>query len=304
MVEKNLVTRHQSLKLTLTFLFFISSLCGCAQPEKPRELVRPPVAQWPAVKPAITWVKSINKFESEKKNIWGKIAGAISGQKKAIDGLVKPVSVTVGRDGSMAIADPANGMVHFYDAEKQRYLRITATRKGEELAFPVGVAFDKDLRLFVSDSFTAQVHIFDRNGRYILSIKETTDGRLKRPTALACNAPGDKLYVADTAWHKIHIFDMEGRFISSFGGRGTAEGRFNFPTYIFCDQKGLLYVTDAMNFRVQIFNADGKFVARFGHHGDGSGDFAMPKGIAVDESGVIYMVDSLFDNVQLFNLDH
>jgi sugar lactone lactonase YvrE len=282
----------------------LSVIFGCVSPKPVPEMAAPSVAQWPAEKPAITFVRSISSFEGQKKSLFNEIGAFLTGRRTRDEGIVKPVSVSVSVDGSIAVADPANNLVHYQRGDTGKYLRISSVKSEEDfLVSPVGVAFDGRSRLYVSDSFRREVNAFDREGRHLFTIRDSGDGPLGRPTGLAYNAERDLLYVADTLGNRIHIYTGEGRFHSSFGRNGTSRGEFNFPTYIFSDGRGFLYVTDAMNFRVQIFWAEGEFVGQFGSHGDGSGDFSIPKGIAVDKRGVIYVVDSLFDNVQLFHSD-
>jgi sugar lactone lactonase YvrE len=282
----------------------LSVMYGCVSAERTQEMTAPAVVQWPTVKPAITFVRSISSFESPKKGFFQEIGSLITGRKTREEGIVKPVAVSVSREGSIAVADPANGLVHYHNGITGKYRSISSVKSKEDLLVsPVGVAFGRRSRLYVSDSFRREVYAFDREGKHLFTIKDSGDGPFKRPTGLAYNAKRDILYVVDTLGNRIHIYTDEGRFQSSFGRTGTSQGEFNFPTYIFSDERGFLFVTDAMNFRVQSFRAEGEFVGEFGNHGDGSGDFSMPKGIAVDSRGVIYVVDSLFDNVQLFHGD-
>jgi DNA-binding beta-propeller fold protein YncE len=213
--------------------------------------------------------------------------------------LVRPIALAKGSDGRIAIADTGCRCVHLYVPAEQQYHKITTG--GRALLSPVGVAFDAALRLYVADSVISKVFVFDARGDYLFSIERAGDSVLKRPTGLAFDSKQKVLYVADTLSHKMHAFDSKGSFLFSFGGRGTGQGRFNFPTYIFWSDAGNLYVTDSMNFRIQIFDPSGNFVSSFGRQGDGSGDFAIPKGIASGRDRVIYVVDSLFDTVQLFD---
>ena len=293
--------RSNNLIFTAFAVLLISILSGCVSTERTEDIPTPEVIQWPGTEPAITFVKSITSFQSSKRSVWQKIGAVITGRRAEDRRIVKPVAVSVSDEGSIAIADPANSMVHYYNAVSKKYLRISSVKSGDELVSPVGVVFDKRSRLFIADSVKGEVYAFDRDGSHLFSLTYTEEGHFMRPTGLAYNTVYDLVYVADTLANRISIFDFNGRFISSFGGNGISQGKFNFPTYIFGDNKGLLYVTDAMNFRVQIFEAYGEFVSEFGHHGDGSGDFAMPKGIAVDKNDTVYVVDSLFDNLQLFN---
>lgn len=212
---------------------------------------------------------------------------------------VLPVAVATGHDGRIAVADLGSRCVHLYLPAAHRYLRLTGSDQ-EKLQSPVGVIFDDESRLYVADS-SGKVLAFDRDGAPRFALHRAGGETLKRPTGLAYSPDRKLLYAVDTLANKVNAFRTTGEFVFSFGERGDAVGRFNFPTHIFRSSAGELYVTDALNFRVQIFDEQGRPLGAFGHHGDGSGDLAMPKGVAVDKDGIIYVVDGLFDNVQLFN---
>ena len=66
---------------------------------------------------------------------------------------------------------------------------------------------------------------------------------------------------------------------------------FNFPTFIWIDNKGIVYLVDTMNYRIQILDKTGNFIFSFGSIGDATGYFARPKGIATDSHGNIYVAD-------------
>lgn len=258
--------------------------------------------QWPFQpdKPKVTYVMSIKGFKPDggSRSLMDVVVYGNSGDED--DSFRLPVAVSVGGDGSLAVADSGRKCVHLYKPAQQKYVRIYGTDK-ESLASPVGVAFDDEMRLYVSDSLAGKVFVFGSDGTFMFFLQETGDGRLKRPTGIAYN-PKDKLvYVTDTLENRIYAFNAEGKVVFSFGERGEEGGRFNFPSHIFFSGSGELYVTDTMNFRIEIFNSRGGFLGAFGQHGDGSGNFAMPKGVAVDRDGVIYIVDNLFDTIQVFD---
>jgi DNA-binding beta-propeller fold protein YncE len=209
------------------------------------------------------------------------------------------VAVATAHDGRIAVADMGRRCVHLYIPGQQLYLQLSGS-EGNKIASPVGVVFNDELRLYVSDS-AGQVFAFGPDGAPLFTLHEAGAEKLQRPTGIAYSPRKKLLYVVDTLANRVHAFGMNGEFAFSFGERGDAKGRFNFPTHIFRSSSGDLYVTDALNFRIEIFDEQGNVLGSFGHHGDGSGDLAMPKGLAVDKDGVVYVVDGLFDNVQLFN---
>ena len=234
------------------------------------------------------------------KEIGRSLAGFLVGTSKTAGKIIKPVAVTVGLDGRIAVADLGRRAVHLYIPAEKKYRLIYQTGTAE-LQSPVGVTFDDSLRLYVADSVLQKVFVFDPAGTIVKEIVAAGQTAFKRPTGLAFQKKDGLLYIVDTGLHQIHIFSAESGYRYSFGTRGIGEGEFNVPTHIGAGPDGRLYINDTMNFRVQIFEPQKGFVAKFGRHGNGSGDFAMPKGVGVDRWGIIYVVDTLFDNVQLFD---
>ena len=293
-----LVKKCSSVILMLPVLLF----AGCASQWTLRTENTDKVLQWPYQPdlPKVTYVMSITGFKPTGGS-GSLLKTVVYGSDGAEDDVLnRPVAVSIGRDGRIAVADLGRKCVHLYVPGEGRYIRLYGDGK-ESLASPVGVAFDGELRLYVSDSVAGKVFVFGSDGRFLLAIQETGTGRLKRPTGIAYDSRDKLVYVADTLENRIYAFNDQGKAVFSFGERGDKDGQFNYPTHIFFSRSGDLYVTDTMNFRVEIFSAKGDFLGSFGRHGDGSGDLAMPKGIAADSDGVIYVADNLFDTVQLFD---
>ena len=263
---------------------------------------RPAMAhQWPYQpnKAKVTYVQSLSGLTRNPDSSSVLRAIVFGSEEEDRHAFVLPVAVATGHDGRIAVADLGRRCVHLYIPGQQRYVQLFGSEQ-EKITSPVGVIFDEDLRLYLSDS-AGKVFAFGPDGALLFTLQTAGADRLQRPTGVAYS-PGKKLlYVVDTLANKVHAFRTNGEFAFSFGERGEAVGRFNFPTHIFRAPSGELYVTDALNFRVDIFDEQGNALGSFGHHGDGSGDLAMPKGVAVDRDGVVYVVDGLFDNVQLFN---
>ncbi len=257
--------------------------------------------QWPyqPSKAKLTYVQSLTGL-ARHQSVGSVLSTIVFGNEAADrDAFVLPVAVATGSDGRLAVADLGRRCVHLYIPGQQRYVRLSGSER-ERIISPVGVIFDENLRLYVSDS-AGRLFAFDPRGKPLFTLETAGAERLQRPTGITYSPTKQLLYVVDTVASKVHAFRTGGDLAFSFGDRGSAAGRFNFPTHIFRSPAGELYVTDSLNFRIAIFDEDGQPLGTFGHHGDGSGDLAMPKGVAVDRDGVIYVVDGLFDNVQLFN---
>jgi len=88
-------------------------------------------------------------------------------------------------------------------------------------------------------------------------------------------------------------FDKSGTFIKSWGGEGTAPGKFNVAHGIALDAKGQLWVADRENQRIQIFDQDGTFIKQLKYAG-------LPCSIQIGDQN-IYMVNGFAG--QLLKLD-
>ncbi|HHJ64632.1 MAG TPA: 6-bladed beta-propeller [Aquifex aeolicus] len=166
---------------------------------------------------------------------------------------------------------------------------------------PLGIAcFPSKKMVCVSDSFHNRVFCFDEDGD--LSFSLGNGSKLSKPRGLFGDDKNGLLYVTDTGLHKVFVFDLKGKLVRSFGGRGSVEGKFNYPTNVWVDpETGNVYVTDTLNFRVQVFDGKGNFLKVIGGPGDTLGHFARPKGIGMDSAGNVYVVDAVFNNVQILD---
>jgi len=205
--------------------------------------------------------------------------------------MVQPYGIAVSPDRRVFVADTTGGLIHVYNLEKSGY----STLKTDAQSL-VGIAFIGN-RMVVTDSETGRVICLDRDGREAWSLGRRNG--FERPTGIT--AAGDRLFVVDTMKHQVVVVSTSGSVLSTFGGRGSEDGQFNFPTNIARSADGRLFVTDTMNFRVQVFDESGRHLSSFGHLGDGTGDFDRPKGIALDSAGHVYVVEGLHDVVQIFD---
>jgi len=210
--------------------------------------------------------------------------------------LVRPTGVAEWH-GILYVADPGAKSVWILDAPSNRTIRVQHAGENPLLS-PVAVTVRKDGAVFVADARAGRVFLLDHQGKF-LGI--AAHGDLQRPVAVAYDEHNQKLYVADAAAQKILVYDNHGKQLLAWGKHGSAQGEFNYPTYLGLRPGDPLLVTDALNFRIQAFNRQGQFQWQFGHHGDGSGSFSSPKGVAEDSGQHIYVVDALFDTVQIFD---
>lgn len=122
-------------------------------------------------------------------------------------------------------------------------------------------------------------------------------------------APSGDIYVTDLSNHVTRL-DRTGRIIGSWGGTGSAPGRFDFTPAsssenvhgsIGVGPDGSVYVSDLDNHRVQVFTPDGKRLRHFGTIGTGPGQFGLAYDLTADADGNVYVLDDGLRNLRKFS---
>ena len=282
------------LRITGLILLLCVS-CWPAQGKEQESLV------WPfgSAQPRIEFVKSFARPADLGigKGFMERLKDFFFGESEAR--ILRPMAVAVS-NGVLYVADPGARGVHRFDSKAGQYALITAPDHAP-LPSPVGLARGAAGEIYVADSKLAQVLVIRPGAKEAVPLR--LDAKLTQPTGIAFDSVSGRLYVVDTAEHQVLIFERDGTRVSSIGRRGSGDGEFNYPTYLWRTAQGRLYVTDSLNFRIQSFDAHGRFAGKFSRQGDGTGDAARPKGVASDRHGHVYVVDALFHAFQIFDAD-
>jgi DNA-binding beta-propeller fold protein YncE len=258
-----------------------------------------PLPAWPPApeKARVEFVRSFSCAEDLgiQKGFFARLKDFIFGEENSR--LVRPMAVVA--DGSaIFVADPGVRGVHRFDTASGDYALITGPEDAP-LPSPVGLARGVGGEIYIADSALARVFVVRAGDKHATPLD--LGATLRQPTGIAFDAVANRLFVADTAAHRIEVFERDGKHVAQIGTRGTGDGEFNFPTYLWLTSAGRLYVTDSLNFRIEAFDPQGRFVAKFGRQGSGTGEAARPKGVAADRYGHVYVVDALFHAIQIFD---
>jgi len=151
---------------------------------------------------------------------------------------------------------------------------------------------------------TAAGRVFDHS--YCIGMYSMSGLGFWDPVDFALGANG-VLYVinrgGEELGQRISKCTVDHKFLSQFGGFGSGDGQFVWPTSIDLDRDENLYVADEQLQRISIFDKEGKFLAKWGKPGSGEGELRGPSGLAFDREDNLYMVDSLNSRVQKFTKD-
>src|SRR5690349_22101823 len=121
---------------------------------------------------------------------------------------------------SLILAAPAHAQ---YSA-----VSVIGQRSGGVLRFPLAVAVGPDGSVYVGDQYSHAVQVFGPDGTFKreLGASAKGPGGLSSIGGVAVAADGS-VYVADGA-DRIDRFAQDGTLLDSWGGTGTAAGKFHF----------------------------------------------------------------------------
>lgn len=255
---------------------------------------------WPAPpsEPRIAYVMSFTGAEDLgiRKRFFQRLRVFVSGGSP--ERLVRPMAVVQSPGDRYFVADPGVRGVHFFDRGQGRY-RLIRREDGAPLPSPVGLAAGLLGEVYVSDSRLAALFVIEPGAD--VATRVPLDAILAQPTGVALDKSSGRIYLVDTGSHEVKLFARDGTLLRRIGGRGTAPGKFNYPTMIWMTDAGEFLVSDSLNFRTQVFDTEGNFLREFGAAGDSAGFQPQAKGIATDSHGHVYVTDSALHAVQIFD---
>jgi tripartite motif-containing protein 71 len=254
----------------------------------------------------------IYRFDSSLRYLgeWQRGGGAIIGSH-----WFGPTAAAVAPDGSVWVTDPRNGLVRHLSSggaflgalgvPAAPGLPAASAAAGaygsgggaDALLEPLGVALSPSgAVVYVADTGAGRVVRFTSSGQPLGVLGSVA---LVRPVALAVG-PGGVVYVADAGLRRVFELSPAGALLASWGGAGSAPGRFLEPAGLAVDSAGHVFVSDRAAARVQEFTAHGRFLAAWGAHGGGRGQLSAPSGLAVDCRGDVLVADTADNRVAVF----
>ena len=225
----------------------------------------------------------------------------------------RPTGLSIGRDGSVLVADTHYFRVLIYSPEEVSPPAEKKPRKiigGTPGNGPGQFGLVRDV---VQDSqgnyYVAEMGEYDRiqkfspDGEFLLQWGShgREPGQFARPESLAVDEEG-QIWVADACNHRIQVFDNEGKLLTMWGSEGRGLGQLYYPYDLVLGDEDTVYVCEYGNHRVQKFSRDGRSYGCWGTQGRGPGQLYHPWALARDSRGKIYVLDTNNHRVQCVSM--
>ena len=204
-----------------------------------------------------------------------------------------PSSVAVDRRGHLIVFNRGAHPLMEFDAAGKF---VRAFGEGRYVR-PHGMRLDGEGNIWTTDVTAHTVTKMNARGEVLLVLGAPgLRGLINEPTDVAIG-PAGEIYVAQGHGQgdpRILKFDRRGALLASWGGKGSAPGRFDIAHSIVVDEKGTVYVADRQNRRVQLFRPDGTFIESWTFAG-------LPCGLSIGADGQMYLVSGFAG--QILRLD-
>jgi len=175
---------------------------------------------------------------------------------------------------------------------------------------PHAVRIDPEGNIWVADGSAHILVKFDPTGKVVMTLGEKGKAGawdeaagtrlLNQPNEVAFGRNGDFFLVQGhtpgaMGDPRVIKFDKNGKFVKTWGGKGTAPGKFEVAHGIVINPKGELWITDRENQRIQIFDQDGNYLRELKYAG-------LPCALEFGD-GVIWMVNGFTGQILKLDMD-
>ncbi|KAI8509742.1 hypothetical protein Bbelb_121700 [Branchiostoma belcheri] len=137
-----------------------------------------------------------------------------------------------------------------------------------------------------------EVLVFRPDGTLVRTVGQQQG--MKEPRYITVDGEGNIL-VSDLYNDCVYVYNEDGQFLFQFGGRGSGEGKLNYPRGICTDRAGNIIVADEGNRRVEMFDKTVKFIKHI------ATDIEAPEAVAMATQGQLVVTDSSEDSVHIIN---
>jgi sugar lactone lactonase YvrE len=207
-----------------------------------------------------------------------------------------PGRVAVDVEGNVYATNAQAGKVLVWDPEGSLIFQLDIPGS------PTAIAVSALGEIFVGEEHAGSVLIFDPDWNYQGQLG-SGDGEFAIPNDISLDPVSGNIYVADSFAHEVRVYNPSGAFQFSFGGFGSADPQFRFPSAVHVTAYGEVLVGDQSGDKVKVFDLDGNFLRCFGTRYTSAFKrrFGRIAGLTSDALGRYYVADAFNGNVQVFD---
>lgn len=213
-----------------------------------------------AVDPAdrSVWLNNTRSANIKHYSASGGYLGEFGTQGAGADQFYYSRGIMVGPDGRVYVPDSGNRRLQVLSKSGALLWSApcgTPALTGNYVLFGcTSVARDAAGNVYAAAPTEDVVYKFSPSGTLLARFGSHGTGPGQLDGAYGVAVRGDRLYVSEMDNNRITVLTTGGAFVGSFGGAGSAHGRFRRPTALALDAQGRLYVSDTGNERVEVFN--------------------------------------------------
>lgn len=200
----------------------------------------------------------------------------------------QPTAVAVLPDGTLLVADPANGRVWRMTVEGTFLGEFPseADRERSELVSPVGLAVQGG-EVFVTDVGDQRVKVYSVSGAFQRQFggEGFRPGLFSFPNAVTVDRDG-LVYVADSNNKRVQIVGIGDSVVTILERTDTEEGLV-LPRGLGFDRFGRLHVVDTFSQAVFVYGSDGEFLYVYGRGPSTQRRLTLPEGIVVTADRIV-----------------
>ncbi len=218
-------------------------------------------------------------------------------------GLDQPTDTAISNNGDIYVLNGVMGKVFVFSENGKRKFGFARPGKGNaKLNLPMGISI-KHQQVFIADTGNSRISVFNLQGKFIRQIPLKSDKQKNNPVApVSLLIIDNKIIWSDRQNHQLCASRIDnGKTLNCWGGKGEADGKFNYPYQLASDDQDYVFAVDVLNARVQAFSPKAKHFMNIGRFGVNTiGSLFRPNGLVLTEDNQLLVSDAYLGNISVF----
>jgi hypothetical protein len=221
---------------------------------------------------------------------------AVTALRSYPDPYSSPGRVAVDYEGNVYATNARVGKVLVWNPEG------ALIDESPSLGSPSAIAISALGYIYVGEEYSGSVLVFDPEWN-LQGKLGSGDNEFLIPNDISIDPASGDIYVSDSFAYEIRVYFPSGAFRFSFGGYGTGDQQFIFPSAVHVTEAGEVLVAEQNIDKVKVFDLEGNFKRCFGsaYEPSFSRKFGRISGLTTDTLGRFYVADAFHGHVQVFD---